>query len=148
MTDVVVSYTGWDATGVTWGYQAWGIAVGNASLVGTGEIGDVTVTGDALELVTDLKVLCDVGTVTVDATTNVSVTGVYATGDVGTVTQRSANIIPVTGTSSTVYLGSVTTTQGATAVVTGVSATGQIGYVNIWNPINDYQNANWRRIAA
>lgn len=62
MTDAVVAFEGWDASGVGWGEQGWGQGVASMP----------TGTGAA-------------GTVSVFLETPVSVTGVSATGYVGSV---------------------------------------------------------------
>ncbi|MFZ9777837.1 MAG: hypothetical protein ACO3CI_05860, partial [Schleiferiaceae bacterium] len=63
MTDAVVAFQGWNASGVGWGDDPWGESLA-ALPTGTGQVGSVTIAADA----------------------NVSLTGVFATGEVGTVT--------------------------------------------------------------
>ena len=171
MTSTVVAYTGWGATGSTWGVQTWGQTTGSIDIVGTGAIGTVTVEIDVAVVPTGAYGIGVVGTVAVDLRTTAELTGVYATGCVvqfsgwgacnttwgyqgwgvseGVNTlQSTSNVVPVLGFSAIGYVGSVTTTQGATAYPTSVYALGEVGNLNIWGIIDTTQNANWRRIAA
>ena len=103
MADVNVGFTGWGASGVTWGEDPWGQSA--ASLpVGTGQVGSVTVTGATSIAVT--------------------VTGLSATGQVGSVTVTGSANVTLTGVSATGNVGSVSVTGSSSATVTGLSATG------------------------
>ena len=74
MADVTVPLGGWGA--LAWGQAAWG--EGSASLVGTGQVGSVTVAADANVDVSGLQATGSVGSVTVAASADVTVTGVTA----------------------------------------------------------------------
>jgi hypothetical protein len=81
MTNVIVPLGGWGRLG--WGDDPWGQVDYDK---GVGQVGTVTVTGDANVPETGLSATASVGTVTVTADANVSVTGLSSTGQVGTVT--------------------------------------------------------------
>lgn len=51
-----------------------------------------------------------------------------------------------TDVTATGQIGSVTFIGSATVTPSGVVAVGLIGQINIWGPINDYQNANWQSV--
>ncbi len=79
MTDVVVAFEGWNASGVGWGEQGWGQGV--ASLpTGTGAVGTPTVFLETLVPVTGVSATGYVGSViiwvVIDPTQNPNWTGV------------------------------------------------------------------------
>jgi hypothetical protein len=84
---------------------------------GYGQVGSVTMTGDA----------------------NVTLTGVVGTGEVGSVVRE----VPVTGVSGNGQVGSVTLTASANVFPAGLVALGQVKPALVWGPVDDSQNANW-----
>lgn len=110
---------------------------------GYGQVGAVTMTGDANVSHTGVQAPGQVGSVAVSGDANTSVTGVTATGNVGSVTVDLVTPVPVTGVSATGQVGSVATTADANVFPTGVTIVGFVGGVLVWGPIDDGQTPNW-----
>jgi hypothetical protein len=81
VADVSIALGGWSSQG--WGDAAWGF--GNVSFVATGQVGSVTIQGDAVVTLTGVSATGAVGSVTAEAGADVPVTGLQATGFVGSV---------------------------------------------------------------
>ena len=81
MTDAVVAFQGWNASGVGWGDDPWGESLA-ANPTATGAVGTVVVTANADVLVTGVVGTGQVGDVVVSGIANVPVTSVEATGQV------------------------------------------------------------------
>jgi len=84
---------------------------------GYGQVGAVTMTGDA----------------------NVTLTGVSGTGEVGSIVRE----VPVTGVLGTGQVGSVTLTASAEVFPVGLGALGLVKPALVWGPVDDSQNAIW-----
>ena len=78
MTDVTVTFGGWGYD--AWGAYVWGESNAPALPVGTGGVGTVGVTGNAVVTVTGVVGTSGLGTATAESGAMVSVTGVSATG--------------------------------------------------------------------
>jgi hypothetical protein len=119
MTDVTVPLSGWGFS--TWGTDSWG--EGNALPIGTGAVGTVGVTGNAVVSVTGVVGTAALGTAIAQANASVSVTGLSATGVAG-----------YTVWDATVYLGGWgrgVWGQGSWGQSLGLQATGEIGSVEV-----------------
>jgi hypothetical protein len=126
MTDVTVPLSGWGFS--TWGTDSWG--EGNALPIGTGAVGTVGVTGDAVVSVTGVAGTAALGTAIAQANASVSVTGLSATGVVG-----------YTVWDATVYLGGWgrgVWGQGSWGQSLGLQATGEIGSVEVQEGVGVY----------
>jgi Tfp pilus assembly protein PilV len=78
MTDVTVTFGGWGYD--AWDAYVWGESNAPALPVGTGAIGSVGVTGNAVVSVSGVSGTTALGTTIAQANASVSVTGVSATG--------------------------------------------------------------------
>ena len=140
MADVTVPLGGWDYG--NWGGGEWGNN-SPAMPLATGQVGSVSVTGDALVSVTGVSGTTGLGSATVQAAASVSVTGVSATGIAGytvwnvtvdldgwgrgTWGQNAWN--ESLGLVATGAVGSVTVQEGAGVFPTGVAGTTALGNV-------------------
>jgi len=122
VTNAVVAFQGWDASGVSWGEDPWGQSLA-ALPTGTGSVGSVLVD--------------------VSGNVSVSVTGVFGTTAIGVVVVPSLSPVYVSGLSATGTMGVVTITGTAGVSLTGVLAQGQIGNLLIWGVVDDSQTPNW-----
>lgn len=95
MSDVVVSFSGWNASGVSWGDQGWG--VGSTNVSAAGEVGTVSAIGAATASPTGVQATGVLGAVTVSGVANTAVTGVEATAELGTVSIALGIDVEVTG---------------------------------------------------
>jgi hypothetical protein len=121
MTDVTVTFGGWGYD--AWDAYVWGESNAPALPVGTGAIGSVGVTGNAVVSVSGVSGTTALGTAIAQANASVSVTGVSATG-----------IAAYTIWDATVYFGGWGRGewgQGAWGESIGLSATGVVGTVSV-----------------
>jgi hypothetical protein len=78
MADVTVTFGGWGYD--AWGTYVWGESDAPALPIGTGAVGSVGVTGNAVVSVSGVSGTTALGTAIAQANASVSVTGVSATG--------------------------------------------------------------------
>jgi len=148
MTDVTVTFAGWNSTSQSWGGGPWSQSEGLPAATGT--VGAVSVLAESDVPVTGLVATGSVGSVTANSENAVSVTGVEGTGIVGSTYVGLGARVRFVGWNSpsqtwgggpwgenealpgaTASVGTVSVVAESGAVVTGLEATASVGVVTI-----------------